>query len=330
MSCLLAIDLGGTTSRFGLVDLNDASEVFLHQAVYENKQFGGIEEVVTRYFAEHRLRADYLCLAVAGVVENGIVEMTNLSWRADGERLRERFGVNRVWLINDMLALAEAIPALQPADLFTICAGSASRGETIGIIAPGTGLGQGYLVFHEGDYIARGSEGGHSSFAPANNDELDLARWLLHQGSELSIEQICSGPGLSLLYTYYSTKKEVLPTEWVRQQVASAVDLAPIIVAGATSAEPCPLCGQVVDCFLRLLGRESGNLALKVYARGGIYIGGGVLLHLLGKVSFQPFIEAFHAKRKMRSLLERIPVYLITRKHVNLLGAVIYAKKRIG
>ncbi|MDJ0621946.1 MAG: glucokinase [Desulfocapsaceae bacterium] len=330
MSYLLTIDLGGTNSRFGFTDLADTTAIFKTEAVYENVQFASIEEVIESFFAEHELKADYLCIAVAGVVEDGVVELTNLSWRADAAQLRDRFGFKRVWILNDMAALAEAIPSLHPDDLVELCSGVARKEETIGVIAPGTGLGQGYLIFHEGQYIARGSEGGHSTFAPTNIDELDLASWLLQHNLDMSIEQICSGPGLTQLYNYYIARGDVIPAEWVRQEVNLADNLAPIIVRGATSADPCPLCVQVINRFLSLLGSESSNLALKIYARGGIYIGGGVLLHLLGKVSFQPFVKAFRAKGKMTDLLQHIPVYIITKKHVNLHGAVVYAKKIVG
>lgn len=330
MSSLLAIDLGGTNCRCGLIDLSNSTGVLRHEAVYENIGFSGIEETVAHYLDEHKVQADYLCMAVAGVVEGDVAELTNLAWRVDGSVVQKRFNLSKVWLLNDMMALAEAVPALGPSDLHVVCSGEAKERETIGVVAPGTGLGQGYLVYHRGEYLARGSEGGHSTFAPMDVNELDLARWLMEQGADLSIERLCSGTGLDTLYAYHSNKGTVEPAEWVRQRIASVNNLAPTIVEGATAAEPCPLCAEVINSFLRLLGGESGNLALKIYARGGMYIGGGVLLHLLGRISFQPFVEAFHSKGKMSDLLRRIPVYLITREHVNLYGVVAYAKKRIG
>lgn len=330
MSSLLAIDLGGTNSRLGLADLDDSSGVFRTEAVYKNGDFTSIEEVIDCFFTEHKLKADYACIGVAGVVEDGVVDLTNLSWRVDADQLQNRFGFSGVWLINDMVTLAEAILSLQSDDLVEICSGETRKEGTIGIIAPGTGLGQGYLTFHEGQYIARGSEGGHSTFGPTNREEVDLARWMMEHNFDMSIEQICSGPGLTQLYKYYSARGEVLPAEWVRQEAKTTDNLAPIIVKGASAADPCPLCIQVINRFLGLLGSESGNLALKLYARGGLYIGGGVPLHMLGKISFQPFVEAFRTKGKMSGLLQSIPVFLITKKHINLHGAVLYAKEKIG
>ena len=145
---------------------------------------------------------------------------------------------------------------------------------------------------------------------------------------DISAENVCSGPGLTLLYKYFIEKGDVLPAEWVSREALLREDLAPVIVDGAAAVDPCPLCTRVINCYLRLLGSESANLALKLYARGGVYIGGGVILHLLERVSLQPFIEAFIKKGKMSHLLSEIPVYIITKQHANLHGAMRYARSK--
>jgi glucokinase len=329
MSFLLTIDLGGTRSRVGLTDLGRKDHGFSHETVYRNEDFTGIDEVIDHFFGEYKVKAEYACLAVAGIVETTVIKMTNLSWRIDTVFLKERFSFKEVWLLNDMAALAAVVPHLQQDEVVELKKGVAKKDETIAVIAPGTGLGQGYLVRSYGnDFIVSGSEGGHSTFAPANREELELYSWLLQSNKDVSAEDVCSGPGLTLLFNYFVDKGTLIPAEWVMSEAKGKEDLAPVIVEGAAAIDPCPLCSEVINFYLRLLGSESANLALKLYARGGVYIGGGVILHLLDRVSLQPFIKAFLRKGKMTHLLTEIPVYIIKKKHANLHGAMRYARSK--
>jgi glucokinase len=325
MSFLLTIDLGGTRSRVGLTDLVGKDHTFIIQAVYQNDDFTGIGEVISCFFEEYKVNADYACLAVAGVVGTTVTQMTNLDWRIDTAFLQERFSFKKIWLLNDMAALAAIVPHLQHDEVVELKKGVPINSETIAVIAPGTGLGQGYLVNNGDSFIIKSSEGGHSTFAPADEEEIGLYRWLLKSDKIVSAEMVCSGPGLTLIYKYFAEQGAVLPLEWVSRKAECKDDLAPVIVEGAAAADPCPLCTKVISCYLRLLGSESANLALKLYARGGVYIGGGVILHLLDQISLQPFTEAFLRKGKMSDLLSEIPVYIIKKDHANLYGAMRYA-----
>jgi len=242
----------------------------------------------------------------------------------------ERYSWSDIFLINDMTALAMGIPQLGDDDIVELKGGIRQPEGTIAVIAPGTGLGQGYLVPHGESYIFKGSEGGHSGFAPANEDELHLTRWLWQNYGYASAEQVCAGPAIATLYKYYQEKKEIKGDDAIARKVAMADDATPVIVSGAISADPCPLCSQVVQTFIRTLGGEAANQALKLYALGGVYIGGGVVGHLLGRVSFEPFIERFLQKEKMRELLTTIPVYIIKNSDVLMLGALQHAKDKIG
>ncbi len=329
MSFLLTIDLGGTRSRVGLTDLCKNDHGFIHEIVYQNDEFTGIDEVIGHFLEKYKVNADYACLAVAGIVETTVTNLTNLSWRIDTVFLQERFSFKKIWLLNDMAALAAIVPYLQQDEIVELKKGVVpQKDETIAVIAPGTGLGQGYLVGHGNDFIVKASEGGHSTFAPANEEELDLYRWLLKTNNDVSAECVCAGPGLTLLYKYYLETGVGRPTKWVSKEAGLKDDLAPVIVKGAAAAEPCPFCTKVIQCYLRLLGSESANLALKLYARGGVYIGGGVILHLLDRVSLQPFVDAFLRKGKMSHLLSEIPVYIIKKQHANLHGAMRYARSK--
>jgi glucokinase len=327
MAFLLAVDLGGTKSRLGLSDLDSGADDFTHEEVYRNEDFSGIEEVIACFLKKYAVAADDLCLAVAGVVETGHASMTNLPWRISEEHLKDRFSLKRVTLINDLTALAAVIPHLREGEVVELKSGSAMTGQTIGVIAPGTGLGQGYLVPAGNSYIIRGTEGGHSGFTPTCQEELHFAAWMMKDSvTGVSAEQVCAGPGITSLYKYYNEVSGIAPAEWVRSRTENLEDLAAVVVEGAVATPPCPLCAKVIERYLAVFGSEAGNLALKLYARGGLYIGGGVILHLLGKVSFEPFRQAFTAKGKMSSLLHTIPVYVITKKHANVYGTLHYAR----
>lgn len=335
MATLLVADVGGTRSRLGLSEPGGDTPALALEAVYENSEFGGFEELLEHFFAEYDCSPDNACLAVAGVIGADSAEMTNLAWRIETPSLQTRFALKEVALINDMTALAAAVPHLQQTELTVLQKGRPSPDyDTIAVIAPGTGLGQGYLFSHETGYIIKGSEGGHAGFSPANTEELGIAQWLLYNQHMLSAETLLSGYGLTLLYRYYTEEQGCVAAAWVlekarektRGKTTSASDLAPLIVEGATARKPCPLCSRIIARYLAMLGGESANLALKLYARGGVYLGGGVLLHLQGRVSFTPFVEAFRAKGKMAEMLERIPVHIIRKQHANLHGALYYGQ----
>ncbi len=324
MAASLIIDLGGTKSRLGLCRRESRDAGFSAQAVYRNGDYKGIHEVIERFLDEHSVTVSSICVAVAGVVRAGKAEMTNLSWTVSEESLKKQFSLDRALVINDLTALAAAVPHLKETDTVQLQYGSEYSGGVMAIIAPGTGLGQGYVVPVGESHLARGSEGGHSGFSPGDEEELRLAGWLMKNGLGISAEDLCAGPSLTTLYRYYN---EICPEEsppWLRSKISGTADLAPLVVEGAAAAEPCPLCIQVIDRYLALLGREAANLALKVYALGGVYIGGGVILHLLGKFSFSPFLKAFRGGGKMTELLESIPVLVISKDDANLYGALYY------
>lgn len=325
MRHLLAVDLGGTKSRLGLFSLDKKSYSPIIQAVYKNSDYSGIEEIIDSFFSDHGTTAEYGCFAVAGVVEENRAELTNLAWTLESSQLCNAFGFDHTLLVNDLMALSMSIPLLGDNDTVTVYEAEKKEKETIGVIAPGTGLGQGYLVPYSEGYLVRGSEGGHCGFCPANEHEIEILRWLLKKHKVVSAEHVCAGPGIGELYRFYLENEKNKPTREVRDRIEQSDDITPAVVAAAVAPNPCVFCRNVINTYLEILGRETANLALKLYARGGIFIGGGVVLHLLGKVSFDPFIQGYLSISKMSHFLSTIPVFCIKREDSNLLGAFDYA-----
>lgn len=325
MTILLAADIGGTKSDLAIYDQRPGALLQpLAQKRYSNALFAGVAEVITVFLDEYPNRPRRACIAAAGVVGGERVRLTNLPWVIDRRSLEEQFGFAQVLLINDLTAVAAALPLLGPGDLAELQAGEVCGGETRGIIAPGTGLGEGLLVEVEGRLFARGSEGGHCDFAPVDGEQLALLSWMRKKNNPVSYEMLIAGPGLARLYDFSKEFHGLPETAAIALAMAGAEDRTPIIVDGAVGSDGCPVCRRAMDLFLSILGSEAGNLALKLYARGGIYLGGGILPRLFGKVSFAGFLRSFRGKGAMAELMGTIPVHVIIRPDAALLGAAHY------
>jgi glucokinase len=292
MTILLAADIGGTKTDLAIFDHRPGAPLRpLAQKRYSNALFTGVAEIITIFLDEYPNRPRRACIAVAGVVGGERVRLTNLPWEIDRRSLEEQFDFDQVLLINDLTAVAAALPLLGPDDLAKLQEGTVCGGETRGIIAPGTGLGEGLLVEVEGRLFARGSEGGHCDFAPVDGEQLALLSWMRKKTSPVSYEMLIAGPGLARLYDFFREFHGLPETAEIALAMAGAKDRTPIIVDGAVGSDGCPVCRRAMDLFLSILGSEAGNLALKLYARGGIYLGGGILPRLFGKVSFAGFLR---------------------------------------
>lgn len=328
MKTLFVADVGGTKSELAVFAMHGTvGSAPLVQRRYINARFSGIMDIAQDFLAACRHRPSSACLAVAGVVTGRTVSLTNLPWVIDSDLLEKRFGFEQVVLINDLTALCSSLDILQPADLLQIQAGAGPRGEVRGVVAPGTGLGEGLSVALGGQLFARGSEGGHADFAPVDEEQVALYSWMRKNTRPVSYEALIAGPGLARLYDFCRKYHQIPQSPWIVEEKNRAKDPIPVIVGGALGTvgeAPCPLCCRVVELFLSILGSEAGNLALKLYARGGIYLGGGILPRLTGKFTFDGFLKSFHAKGLMTHLMKEIPVSLILRKDAPLIGAAAH------
>ncbi|MBV5305127.1 MAG: glucokinase [Desulfobulbaceae bacterium] len=332
MTLLLAADIGGTKSVLAIFDLTgDLRAAPLCQAVYANRDFSGLDALATFFLQQAGVKPEYACLAVAGVVRHGRAAMTNLPWEMSESEIARRFGFKRVWLINDLTAVCASVPFLQGDDYLELQTGAPEPAGVRAVIAPGTGLGEGFLVQVGDQLLARGSEGGHCDFAPIDSTQNELLAWVRRRypGEPISYEMLCSGMAIPLLYAFF--KASGMPeSAAIREALEAVVDQTPVIVGGAIdSRTPCPLCTKTMDTFLAILGAEAGNLALKLYSTGGLYIGGGIMPRLVGRLSFAPLLAAFNHKEKMEALMQSIPVRLITRKDAALLGAAGHGRGRV-
>jgi glucokinase len=326
MASLFAADIGGTKSDLAIFQEVAGEFRLLCQKRYRNAQFSGFEEILALFLAEFPHRPQMACIAVAGVVVGDRVQLTNLPWLIDCRAFEMRFGFQRVKLINDLTAVAASLAHLGSNDLAEVQAGARDEAEIRGIIAPGTGLGEGLLVQVQGKTFARGSEGGHCNFAPIDDEQTSLLVWMQKKHRQVSYESLIGGPGLAHLYQFCKNYHGIPETAAIAAAMARADDGIPVIVDAALREDGCPLCRRAIDLFLSILGSESGNLALKLYARGGIYLGGGIVPRLFGKISFAGFLKSFCAKGLMADFMRTIPVHIILRPDAALLGAAHFGR----
>lgn len=329
IATLLAADIGGTKSELAIFSLNEAGSQSLIQRRYINADYAAVEEIFERFLAECGYLPQVAAIAMAGVVTGGRAAMTNLPWVIDSRLLEQRFGFRKVQLMNDLTAVSGSIPLLGPDDLLEIQKGKASSGGIRGIVAPGTGLGEGMLLEMNGRLFARGSEGGHTDFAPVDEEQLALLAWMRRKKTPVSYEMLIAGPGIANLYDFSREHTGIPESPQIVQAMSQATDTIPVIVDGAMGRAACPLCRHVIELFLSILGSEAGNLALKLYAIGGMYLGGGVLPRLVGEVPFAGFLRAFNSKGAMSGLMGEIPVNLILRLDAALIGAASIGRTQL-
>ncbi len=326
---ILAGDIGGTKTVLALFSEESGMHDPLEVQTFVSGRYTSLDQIVRDFLAGSEYGDTPIrsaCMGVAGPVIGNRARITNLPWEIDARDLRETLGGAQVRLINDLEAIGSAVPVLGGDELTMLHEGDPVSGGNIAVIAPGTGLGEAFLVSDGARYRAFPSEGGHASFAPTNALELEVLRELWKHYGHVSYERICSGSGLPNLYAALRDTGRAQETPAVAEQLATADDQTPIIMQAAQNEDaPCPLCQLTLETFVSILGAETGNLALKVLATGGIYLGGGIPPRILPALQHERFVRAFLNKGRFAQLLERMPVYVILHPRPALLGAALGA-----
>jgi glucokinase len=323
---VLVGDIGGTKTILAVFSTERGPHEPVFRKTYSSGHYDTFERMVADFVAECAIEAARACFGVAGPIVDGRARLTNLTWVVDAPALRSLFGWSDVTLLNDMQSVGYSIPVLQVDDLWTLSAGVPVQGGSIAVLAPGTGLGEGFLTCHDGIYRAFPSEGSHAAFAPVGPLQKGLLTYMNEQGFDhVSFERVCSGGlGIPNLYAYLKTTGLEEPG-WLSEHLAAATDPTPVIIAAAQQVEfPCPLARATLDLFVAILGAEAGNLALKVLATGGIYLGGGMSPRILAELQKPVFLEALRSKGRFRRTLTDMPVHVILNPDAGLLGAAAY------
>jgi len=316
---ILAGDIGGTKTSLALATAVGGQVTQIEQVQsFPSQQYESLEAIVAAYLGEVQAPVECACFGVAGPVLNGEATITNLPWRMSEQRLQQQLRGAPVRLINDLTALAYAVPALQAQDLAVIQEGEPEQGGAIALLAPGTGLGQGYLCWDGERYRPGASEGGHTDFAPADALQTRLLEHLRAMYGHVSWERVLSGPGLHNIYRFLCQVSSPQPAH-IAERLAAGDPSAVISALALSKADPC--CEQALHMFVAIMGAQAGNLALTFMATGGVYLGGGIPPKILPKLEDGTFLRAFHDKGRLAHVVQRIPVYVITRADAPLIGA---------
>ncbi len=310
---VLAGDIGGTNARLALVE--DGKILLEH--IYPSGEFRDFSALLQHFFAKTKLSVPgRACFGVAGVVKGSEAIGTNLPWKISAREIAQRFGFEKVCLINDFAAAALGILQLGSEWFEKIGPGKQEPGCNSAVLGPGTGLGEAVLVaLDHKKYHVMATEGGHCDFAPNSPEEIELLTFLQGKYGHVSYERIISGPGLADIYAFCAQEQGMEPLE-----VLSPVDISKAALQGSNKAAE-----KALEIFCSVLGSEAGNLALKTLARGGVYIAGGIAPKIVSFLKKSPFRKSFEAKGRMENLLKSIPTYVVTNKDLGLLGAAAKA-----
>ena len=325
---LIAGDIGATTTRLALVSAEAGPRKFIAEQEFHTADYKGLQPVVEAFLANTGGRADCACFDVAGPVIGGRAHLTNLPWEFDEAALQRGLKLRRVTLLNDLKAIAHAIPHLLAEEVVVVNEGKAVEQSPIAVLAPGTGLGEAFLIWSGKDYIACSSEGGHADFGPTKPTQVGLLHFLTARYRHAAYERVCAGSGMPDVYDYVRSLDPTAELPDFAARLRAARDRTPAIIEAALE-NPAnnPLAAQTLRIVIDVWGAEAGNLALKVLSTGGVYLAGGLPPRLLPQLKDGAFMQAFSAKGRFAELLRAMPVRVVM-VNAALLGAAIHGLER--
>jgi glucokinase len=325
---ILAGDVGGTKTNVGLFEVVDGVPRLVRAEKLRSQEYPGLAALLSAFLAqEPSPKIDAACFGVPGPVLENRASTPNLAWQIDGTLVAQQTGLPRVLLINDLVATAEGISLLLDDEVAVLqrgAAGSPAREGNRVLIAAGTGLGMSLLPRVGDLWVPVASEGGHSDFAPRNEEEIGLLRHLRERFGRVSVERVLSGPGLFNVYSFLRDVHHAPENPLVREALGKGEDPTKVIgTAGlaSTVGESCDLCARALRIFAGVYGAVAGNLALTGTATGGVWIGGGIAPKILPRLTDGLFIQTFVAKGRFVPFLERVPVRVILNDKAAMLGA---------
>jgi glucokinase len=317
---ILAGDIGGTNARLAYFQPSNGHLKLISERIFPSREHKELGEIAVQFVEESGTRPDVACFGIAGPVRQGRVETSNLPWVVEQSQLAKQLHVPATFLINDLEASAWGVGALADSDLVPL---NHVAGKTAGnqaVIAPGTGLGEAGLFWDGNRHHVFACEGGHTDFAPRDEMQIELLRFLQGRFGHVSYERILSGPGLVNVYEFLRDSGGGDPEpEELRKEIESG-DAAAAISRAALS-RTCTLAEKSLDLWISVYGAEASNLALKVMSTGGLFLAGGISPKILSRLQGSFFMQNFLDKGRMRPLIEAMPVCVVTNDKVGLLGA---------
>jgi glucokinase len=342
---ILAGDIGGTKTNLALYDWTIERTEPIRLESFPSSDYTSLEDILQEFLSvpapstaagesasdtadtdrrpTDALKVSAACFGIAGPVIDNRSQTTNLPWLIDGRHIAEQFTIPIVRLLNDLEATAYGVLLLRPDEMEVLNQGvSPTQRQALALIAAGTGLGEAILFWDGSAYRPMPSEGGHSDFAPNNDNEIELLRYLRGQYLHVSYERLISGPGLHAIYEYLRDTKKNEPT-WLAEKIKAGHPPAEIAEAGLKGQAE--IAKQALDLFASIYGAEAGNLALKALSLDGVYVAGGIAPKLIKKLQDGTFMKAFTNKGRYKRLMSNMPVKVVMNQHTALLGAASVA-----
>ena len=330
---ILVGDVGGTNARFAVISAHDGALELIAEETLPSGKFPSLGDALAVFLERcpAAREVERACFGLAGPILGDRCETTNLPWVVEGADLARTLGLDApgaggsVELLNDVEAAAWGLAVLGPNGIHPLAEGRPDARGNRALVAPGTGLGAAVLFWQGGRYHPFATEGGHTDFAPADELQVELWRYLHGRHGHVSWERVVSGPGLIAIYRFFLERAGEPPPAWLAHELAEG-DAAAAITAQAHGDDgACELCARALELFFRLLGAEAGNLALSMLATGGVYLAGGIVSKLLPELAASGFLDAFTAKGRFRPVLEEIPVRAVVDDRLALWGAAAHA-----
>ncbi|MES2152853.1 MAG: glucokinase [Pseudomonadota bacterium] len=314
----LLADIGGTNARFALAAGGGG---VIHIDTLACADYPRFEDVLRAYLARHPgYQVRHAVIAIANPVGPDLVRMTNHDWEFSIETVRAALGFATLLVVNDFAALAMAVPALHASEVEAVGGGQAQAGAVIGLVGAGTGLGVAGLIPADGHWLALQSEGGHVAFSPSDAREQAVLSYCWQRYAHVSAERLASGPGIALIHEALAAQRGSAP--------APALPTCEIVARALADTDP--LCRETLDCFCGMLGTVAANVAVTLCARGGIYIGGGVVPRLGAYFARSPFRARFENKGRFSAFTAQIPTLLITAPYPALSGAAALLSRHLA
>lgn len=330
---VLAADVGGTKTWIAIFQAGSpepsAALTLRRASKYSSPAAAGLEQIIGEFLRDEHEAVDFACFGLPGPVSGDHAKLVNLPWEINATALSAKFGFRGCFLINDLLANAHGIGELGPHDFSLLHPGAPDAAGNMAVISPGTGLGEAGMFWDGCRHLPFACEGGHCDFAPRTELELALHRHLLHPYGHISYERVLSGSmGIPNIYNFLRETGRNTETPAIAEALKTGDPGA--IISKAAGEASCALCVRTMEIFTTILGAEAGNLALKVMATGGVFIGGGIAAKILPLLQRPPLLKAFFAKGRFSDFMRRIPLRVILNDRAALLGAARYALLAAG
>ena len=316
---ILAGDIGGTHARIGTFAVEGGRLRLVVEHIYPTHEHPNLESALREFLRGGMTRPTAACFGIAGPVRGGRAEMPNLGWVVDGASLATVAGIERVALINDLEANAHGVAALNANDFAVLNPGASDARGNAAVVSAGTGLGEAGLFFDGKNWRPFACEGGHADFAPADELQTEMFTWLRKEFGHVSWERVLSGRGIFNIYRFLLASERGQEEPWLADALKNG-DPA-ITIVGMALEKKSTLCETTMEIFVSAYGAEAANLALKIMATGGIFIGGGIAPRILNLLKAPAFMEAFARKGRLSELLETVPVKVILNDSTALIGA---------